>query len=65
MFITIDNFTVPFFCTPIYRTSNSMMTIGNAIGIFIQFNVPFKIISLKETRQSVGEAKRQYPGKTT
>ena len=32
---------------------------------FIQFKVPFKIISLIETSQSVGEAKREYPGKTT
>ena len=32
---------------------------------FIQFNVPFKIISLIETSQSVGGAKREYPGKTT
>ena len=32
---------------------------------FIQFNVPFKIISLVETSQSIGGAKREYPGKTT
>ena len=32
---------------------------------FIAFNVPFKIISLIETSQSVGGAKREYPGKTT
>ena len=32
---------------------------------FIQFNVPFKIMSLIETSQSVGGAKREYPGKTT
>ena len=32
---------------------------------WIQFNVPFKIISLKETSQWVGGAKREYPGKTT
>ena len=31
----------------------------------IQFNVPFKIISLIETSQWVGGAKREYPGKTT
>ena len=31
----------------------------------IQFNVPFKIISLIETSQSIGGAKRDYPGKTT
>ena len=32
---------------------------------FIQFNVPFKIISLIGTSQSVGGAKREYPRKTT
>ena len=32
---------------------------------FIQFNFPFKIISLIETSQSVGGAKREYAGKTT
>ena len=32
--------------------------------LFYQFNVPFKIISLIETSQSIGEAKREYPGKT-
>ena len=32
---------------------------------FIQFNVPFKIISLIETSQSIGGAKGEYPGKTT
>ena len=31
----------------------------------IQFNIPFKIISLIETSQWVGWAKREYPGKTT
>ena len=31
----------------------------------VQFNVPFKIISLIETSQSIGGAKREYPGKTT
>ena len=29
---------------------------------FIQFNVPFKIISLIETSQMIGGAKREYPG---
>ena len=29
----------------------------------IQFNVPFKIISLIETSQCVGGAKREYPRK--
>ena len=32
---------------------------------WIQFNVPFKITSLIETSQSIGGAKRVYPGKTT
>ena len=32
---------------------------------FIQFNVPFNIISLIETSQSICGAKREYPGKTT
>ena len=31
----------------------------------IQFNVPFNIISLIETSQSIGGAKREYSGKTT
>ena len=31
----------------------------------IQLNVPFKIISLIKTSQSIGGAKREYPGKTT
>ena len=31
----------------------------------IQFYVPFKIISLIETSQSIGGAKWEYPGKTT
>ena len=34
------------------------------ISFFIQYNVPFKIISLIETSQSIGGAKREYPGKT-
>ena len=33
--------------------------------VFIQFNVPLKIISLIETSQSIDRAKREYPGKTT
>ena len=40
----------------------------NIIMIFfflIQFNVPFKIISLIETSQSIVGVKREYPGKTT
>ena len=35
------------------------------ITFFIHFNVPFKIIPLIETSQSIGGAKREYPGKTT
>ena len=35
------------------------------IKFFFQLNVPFKIISLIETSQSIGGAKREYPGKTT
>ena len=35
------------------------------IFFFIQFNVPFKIISLIETSLSIGGAKHEYPGKTT
>ena len=31
----------------------------------IQFYAPFKIISLIETSQLIGGAKREYPGKTT
>ena len=31
----------------------------------IQFNDPFKIISLIEMSQSIGGAKWEYPGKTT
>ena len=33
------------------------------VVFFHQFNVPFKIISLIETSQSIGGAKREYPGK--
>ena len=33
--------------------------------LFIQFNVPFKIIPLIETSQSIGGANQEYPGKTT
>ena len=38
---------------------------GQDFFFLIQFNVPFKIISLIETSQSIGGAKREYPGKTT
>ena len=38
---------------------------GQVPFFIIQFNVPFKIISLTETSQSIGGAKREYPGKTT
>ena len=42
------------------------MTPFSPIPFFlIQFNVPFKIISVIETSQSIGGAKREYPGKTT
>ena len=34
-----------------------------SLFFWIQFNVPFKIISLIETSQSIGGAKREYPGK--
>ena len=37
----------------------------HVMPFFIQFNVPFKIISLIETSQSIGGAKREYHGKTT
>ena len=33
------------------------------IMFFIQLNVPFKIISLIETSQSIGGVKWEYPGK--
>ena len=35
------------------------------VVFFIQFYVPFKIISLIETSQSIGGAKWEYPGKAT
>ena len=35
------------------------------IFVFIQFTVPFKVISLIEVSQSIGGVKRKYPGKTT
>ena len=38
---------------------------GQTFFFWIQFKVPFKIISLIDTSQSVGGAKREYPGKTT
>ena len=41
----------------VYRTNGPL--------VFIQFNVPFKIISLIVMSQSIGGAKREYPGKTT
>ena len=34
------------------------------VFVLIQFNVPFKIISLIGSSQSIGGAKREYPGKT-
>ena len=48
------------------HTKNELIGVVNIYFFFlIQFNVPFKIISLIETRQSIGGAKREYPGKTT
>ena len=48
---------------------NCWITLNHHNGLIffflIQFNVPFKIISLIETSQSIGGAKREYPGKTT
>ena len=38
--------------------------VGGLLFFLIQINVPFKIISLIETSQSIGGAKREYPGKT-
>ena len=39
--------------------------VTNVFFFLTQCYVPFKIISLIETSQSVGKAKREYPGKTT
>ena len=41
------------------------LAISFFLFFFVQFNVPFKIISLIEKSQSMGGAKREYPGKTT
>ena len=61
----------------INRINTNQMNIGYLLHVltcpcnllifffFIQFNVPFKIISPIETSQLVGGAKREYPGKTT
>ena len=38
----------------------SNRNIGFYEDFFFQFNVPFKIISLIETSQSIGGAKREY-----
>ena len=46
-------FTRPRYQVSIYRT------IGPMLFFLIQFNVPFKIISLIETSQSIGGAKRE------
>ena len=45
----------------------AMLTGTISFFFLIQFNVPFKIISLIyiETSQSIGGAKREYPGKTS
>ena len=59
-----------------YSDSDSDLNVNYSVGdfnlalslfffFFIQFNVPFKIISLIETSQSIGGAKQEYPGKTT
>ena len=52
-----------------YRSvKKGMIYSENALFInifFIQFNVPFNIISIIETSQSIGGAKREHPGKTT
>ena len=49
------------------RVGINEMQCGFMLGCFflIEFNVPFKIISLIETSQSIGGAKLEYPGKTT
>ena len=47
------------------ETDMTKIETGMSISFSIQFNVPFKIISLIETSQSIGEAKREYLGKTT
>ena len=44
--------------------SDDLQNKENCHNFFIQFNVPFKIISLIETSQSIDGAKREYPGKT-
>ena len=48
-----------------FCSKNYKMTMAIHFYFLIQFNVPFKIISLIETSQSIGGAKREYPGKTT
>ena len=45
------------------KDSRSRHLIEYIYIFLIQFNVPFKIISLIETSQSIGGAKREYPGK--
>ena len=51
--------------TGVYRGIHVILFYFFFYFFLIQFNVPFKIISLIETNQSVGGAKREYPGKTT
>ena len=46
----------------IFAADNNVV---HQIIFFIQFNVPIKVISLIETSQLIGGAKREYPGKTT
>ena len=49
----------------ILNTAEIVVLFFYFVFVFIQFYVPFKIISLIETSQSIGGAKREYPGKTT
>ena len=53
------------FFLALYNGSQVSIVALWATCFLIQFNVPFKIISLIETSQKIGGAKREYPGKTT
>ena len=59
----IQGFKAQYFI-PTTETVQTVFNLQNDL-FFIQFNVPFKIISLIETSQSIGGANREYPGKTT
>ena len=59
-----DGFIHPYLTLMIYSFSCTLFFFF-FFFFFFQFNVPFKIISLIETSQSIGGAKREYPGKTT